>query len=337
MSLAARCPWCETVFRLTEAQISAKGGMVRCGVCGHSFNAVDALLSDAAVAALESAKSSPGGAEPIEPVPSVEPPATENFGEPEETSLDEFLSEKALVETHPGADVAPAADDAGLSAPKSRTLNDLRLRPMQVTERAPEPEALAEVEPEVEPEELLGPSTYHPSFLGPLEGPDVASRRLRHAFAVFLALLLFIALLAQGLYWFRNDVAASVPESRPYLVRACVRLGCTISPEARIDQLSIESSELTAAPGPPGVFNFSALLRNHRDTALAYPAIEITLTDARDDAVIRRVFLPTDYLRDDRRLHLNDGLAPNSEFTVRLTFTTSGVPTIGYRANLFYP
>jgi hypothetical protein len=116
-----------------------------------------------------------------------------------------------------------------------------------------------------------------------------------------------------------------------------VRLGCTISPEARIDQLSIESSELTAAPGPPGVFNFSALLRNHRDTALAYPAIEITLTDARDDAVIRRVFLPTDYLRDDRRLHLNDGLAPNSEFTVRLTFTTSGVPTIGYRANLFYP
>jgi predicted Zn finger-like uncharacterized protein len=337
MSLAARCPWCETVFRLTEAQISAKGGMVRCGVCGHSFNAVDALLSDAAVAALEAKKSNPDAIEETPPEASTEPPADQSFREPEETSLDEFLSEKALVEEHAAAVVAPVSNDFSSPVPKGRTLNDLRLRPMQITEPAPELEAATEVEPAVEEEELLGPSTYHPSFLGPLEGPDVAARRLRHVVAVFFAVILSTALLAQGIYWFRSDIAASVPESRPYLVRACQRLSCSILPEARIDQLSIESSELTAAPGLPGVLNFSALLRNHRDAALAYPAIEITLTDARDDAVIRRVFSPTDYLRDERRLHLNEGFAPNSEFTVRLTFSTSGVATVGYRANLFYP
>jgi predicted Zn finger-like uncharacterized protein len=37
--LHTRCPQCQTVFRVTAAQIKVRGGMVRCGRCQHAFRA----------------------------------------------------------------------------------------------------------------------------------------------------------------------------------------------------------------------------------------------------------------------------------------------------------
>jgi predicted Zn finger-like uncharacterized protein len=39
-----RCPQCETVFRITAAQLKAREGMVRCGRCQHVFRADDTLV-----------------------------------------------------------------------------------------------------------------------------------------------------------------------------------------------------------------------------------------------------------------------------------------------------
>ena len=38
--MRTRCPSCETIFRITEIEASASGGMVQCGVCQHFFNAL---------------------------------------------------------------------------------------------------------------------------------------------------------------------------------------------------------------------------------------------------------------------------------------------------------
>jgi predicted Zn finger-like uncharacterized protein len=38
--MQTRCPSCETIFRITEIEASASGGMVQCGVCQHFFNAL---------------------------------------------------------------------------------------------------------------------------------------------------------------------------------------------------------------------------------------------------------------------------------------------------------
>ena len=38
--MQTRCPSCETIFRLTEVEISVASGMVQCGVCQHFFNAL---------------------------------------------------------------------------------------------------------------------------------------------------------------------------------------------------------------------------------------------------------------------------------------------------------
>jgi predicted Zn finger-like uncharacterized protein len=39
-----RCPQCQTVFRLTAAQLKLRGGMVRCGRCQHAFQADQHLV-----------------------------------------------------------------------------------------------------------------------------------------------------------------------------------------------------------------------------------------------------------------------------------------------------
>lgn len=54
-----RCPQCETVFRVTPAQLKVREGMVRCGRCQHAFAADKHLVRKAAKATL---KGAPNGA-----------------------------------------------------------------------------------------------------------------------------------------------------------------------------------------------------------------------------------------------------------------------------------
>jgi predicted Zn finger-like uncharacterized protein len=39
MSVVTRCPGCGTAFRVTDAQLQARAGRVRCGRCGNAFDA----------------------------------------------------------------------------------------------------------------------------------------------------------------------------------------------------------------------------------------------------------------------------------------------------------
>lgn len=44
MSLATRCPNCNTVFQVNEEQLKRFSGVVRCGVCQSPFNGIDHLI-----------------------------------------------------------------------------------------------------------------------------------------------------------------------------------------------------------------------------------------------------------------------------------------------------
>ena len=53
MSRITRCPSCVTAFRVNDAQLSARGGHVRCGRCGATFDALAALTSESVARAEE--------------------------------------------------------------------------------------------------------------------------------------------------------------------------------------------------------------------------------------------------------------------------------------------
>jgi len=50
-----RCPQCQTVFRITAAQLEARDGMVRCGRCQHVFGADQHLMPKPAKSTVKSA------------------------------------------------------------------------------------------------------------------------------------------------------------------------------------------------------------------------------------------------------------------------------------------
>ena len=146
-----------------------------------------------------------------------------------------------------------------------------------------------------------------------------------------LALLLVVQLLIQ----FRVPLAAQSPAAATLLTAACRVFGCTVGLPSHIDMVTIESSELQALPGSTDSFTLLALLRNRSATRQQWPHLELTLNDANDAPVARRVIAPADYLPPSQ--NPDEGFAPNSEQSARLVFNLAQAKAAGFRVYVFYP
>ncbi len=255
--MISRCPECATAFRVSQAQLDARSGRVRCGHCGEVFDAL---------ATLESADGQAGPEAQLEPLlePAPEP------GEQEPPAA-------ALSESH---------DDE-----------------------------------------------FQPQFgLRPRKKPSL--------WWASAAALLLVALTLQALFYFRGAVALVWPESKPYIQRFCARLGCEIPLPRRAELMSIETSDLQADPATPGVMVLSATLRNRAAFPQAFPALELTLTNERDEPLARRVLQPAEYLKGtstaDAMPTCVGGVAA-CEVQVRLFLEAAALKASGYRLYLFYP
>ena len=145
--------------------------------------------------------------------------------------------------------------------------------------------------------------------------------------------LLLLALAAQGAYFYRSDIAASVPEARPYLDWMCQLLGCTAALPQRPRLISIEASDMQATdPANRGLIALTATLRNHAPSELGYPALDVVLTYSKDHTVARRIFLPDEYR--DASNDARAGIPANAEVTVRLDIDSGDLGAAGFRVAL---
>lgn len=165
-------------------------------------------------------------------------------------------------------------------------------------------------------------------------GPLQAARQRRRLWGLVIGVLA-VLLALQVVYAMRDQIAGTWPAARPMLDRICKPLGCTVSFPRRTDQLAIESSDLQTDPQRPRVVVLIAALRNRGSTLVAHPSLELTLTDAQDQAVARRVFQPADYLADPAAVER--GMAALAEINVRIVLDTGDLKPSGYRLFLFYP
>ena len=161
-------------------------------------------------------------------------------------------------------------------------------------------------------------------------------RRIVPSWVLAMAIpILLVLLAAQALFHFRDAIAAHWPTTKPALIKLCAVTGCEVRPLADISGLSIEASDLQADPAHRGLLILSSTIRNRAPFALAYPFVELTLSDAQDQIVVRRAFAPEEYLSaaaDPRA-----GIAGNSELAVKLFIDASATSQAGYQVYLFYP
>ena len=147
-----------------------------------------------------------------------------------------------------------------------------------------------------------------------------------------LSIIAALALALQIAYFFRAEIATHMPAAAPFLAMMCAPFGCSIQPAADPNDLAITDSDLRADPIRADVVVLSAMLKNEGEQTRAYPALELTLTDAQNRSLARRVFMPKEYAAKRAR-----GLSPRSEVPLELTLEIGDLNAAGYRLYLFYP
>jgi predicted Zn finger-like uncharacterized protein len=232
-----------------------------------------------------------------------------------------------LIRLAPGAPM-PAGDES--NGPLTVTLRSAHaLEPAAGTEPAGTA-AVAAATPASAPDEP--PVDYDQRFAW--DRPKRRSRALTAAYAAGLVAL--IALFAAQLGWhYRDVIAAHFPSTRPLLARMCAVGGCAIKPLRDISWLSIDASDLQADPAHKGLLILTATVRNRAPYAVAFPHLELTLTDPQDAVVVRRALAPAEYAGVTQDAAA--GIAPNGDVAVKLYVDASATTQSGYRVYLFYP
>lgn len=162
-------------------------------------------------------------------------------------------------------------------------------------------------------------------------------RRAWRVSMLLLAIALLLALLAQVLYRQRDAVAARHPALHPVLARLCGFAGCTIAAPRRPGDIAIEGASFTHAQDGDR-YRLAFTLRNQADVPLAMPAIELSLLDAQERPVVRRVLRPPEFGAVEAVLPALAERAGTVSFALDDAAGAESLPRIaGYAIVAFYP
>lgn len=219
--------------------------------------------------------------------------------------------------------------DAVAAIPEPSTTLAVRQEPSWEPQHASDAQAM-KTEPVLETAPVQ--ETDEPAFVTQGRRREQSGKALQVALAAGSAVLLLLLLL-QVMTTFRNPLATQFPQFKPALSALCDLAGCKVDLPAQIEALAIEQGELQTLS--PQTFSYVSLLRNHSRSVQAWPSIELTLDDSDDKPVLRRVITPREYL--PAKIDVASGLAPRSEQTIKVYFTSEQARAAGYHIAIFYP
>ena len=287
------------MFKVVTDQLKVSQGWVRCGQCADVFDATRHLQP--ASVALPRPAAEAGPAAPL-PEPAL---LEQSIPLPASESLPQALLADQLPGTFPGSDgksdfdpahwqrqqSEPALDDSGLLRLNAR---GEAVRTVPGAANAPDlASALLLAHQEAETTDL-------PQVMpGLAEDVSFVRDARRRAFwrrpsvrgaTGLVALLLACLLLLQAIVAHKDTLAAIEPRLKPLLQTLCGFWHCDVGPLRRIEAVVIDSSSFNKIDSNSYRLNFS--IRNTGAVPVAMPSLEVTLTDAQDQPLIRRVLAP---------------------------------------------
>lgn len=300
MNYITSCPECDTHFLLNTEHIKSHRGKVQCGNCEHVFNAKNRLteIPDDITSAEEYQASLDREADE----------ANENV---EDTLTDEIVIE--AVDATLGEDASYIGEfNPDTASPDT------------------EP-ALAEPEASDTDNPINTPTIFDDVD----EAPSFSKKTGKsNVWPIILSMLLLFSAAAQATYFMRVKIAAEYPQFKPLLVDACQQLNCTIELPKNLDFITIGDSDMQEDENYEGVINFSSALTNNARYAQAYPNIALTLTNAEDQPVIKKLIFPKEYLAAG--VTANNGVGAREEVHIKLAIRVSDEDVAGYRVLLVY-
>lgn len=350
-----RCMHCDAVFRVTLEQLQTSGGRVRCGVCEEVFDAflrltaLDPNASPATSAGSERPEAVDAGTKGLleaessgkaRPLPGNGDAHFRNGGNKVAGATGGAASgvnanlksiDAALLRlTASASDIDYPPDDANvprLPTASTETSRDSARR-LYEESRPDVGQDKGSEHLDLPPALLSAPRTR--MARKPLRRGLVAQA----AFAAAIVLLLG-GILVQAFIFFRGEIAVAWPGSRGAMDRICRVIGCTNPLPRLTDKLVIESSDLQALdPARPNRVVLMANLHNTAASIQAWPTLELTLLDGRENPSATRILEPEEYLPSN--LPATAGMPANAEVEIRLQLDTGSLEAVGYRLFLFH-
>ena len=369
MALITQCPSCAAAFRVTPLDLQAHGGDVRCGRCGQIFNGYARLSTvqdpgtTAEPLASETEQRSKSASEMAEIRGAADAP---DHAIPEKSGItserrDDSIHEDVTGDVPHAQTAASAATSAEHRLSEQPVFGNTQSETPETREASIKDRETADItresavdtstvdtsavdtstdreepvwrtkEAAVEAEDDFAEEDYSPRQTA---FEKAQSRSKTFAWSVGNVFLLFV-LAAQAIYFYRAELAFSLPAAKPYLERYCELLDCTIRLPQRTKSLNIESSDMQSDTQRPGVITLNATVRNHASYPQAFPLFQLTLIDAKDHPLASRTFLPQAYL--GHNVGPSDTIAPNDEIKINLHLDSGNLNAAGYRLSLLSP
>ncbi len=297
MALVTLCPGCGTTYKIYPEQLQIQNGLVRCGKCQVVFNGFSTLIT-----------------------------IDESEIEYLTTSVDKTNN---LVESEKSQELIDNEWDPSYSelptAINVEPLDDIEDNVSQQVEAANA----------IEPNQAaidLESTTITDDFLS-----DTGPR-----FSLFDKLwlggciILILVLIGQGIYIFRADLVARMPQARPLLERYCNILNCVVPLPKHIELFSIVSSDLQVKDSvtQDKVTVLTAVIRNHAAYAQDLPALKLFLTDRDNQLLASRIFTAANYLSEvDKE---KTAIYPNQEIIIQLYLDNNHLDPTGYRLQIIF-
>ncbi len=245
-------------------------------------------------------------------------------------------AQQALAAPEKGANDKPQADS--VLPPPAREDQDILYAEPELAGRTVEP---GKVEPALD-----APRNYvaeidaaSPASEAAADEPSFVRDAKRKAFwskpsvvvlSLLCALVLLAGLLVQVAVKQRDQLAVQYPQLRPVLAQVCKLAGCQLGLPRDLQRVSIDSTSFN--PIGPRQFKLTVVLRNAADHAVAVPALELSLNDAAEKLVLRRVLTAAD-------MKAPAELPAHGEWTavVPIQVAEPRQDVVGYRVLAFYP
>ena len=282
------------------------------------------LLAESADIEVEQQKSADetADAEPVEPSAETEAEDVADEVVEAESATDEPKAEESSADAE-AAEKQPVDDDVEVISEQALLSTDVDDVRREVNAAQPvDDEEAADEKPQAVDE---------PGFVR-----QARRQAFWHSTGMRVALVLGSVLAAGGMAaqyaWQQRDVlAAEHPALAPVLVKACQTMGCELQARREIADVVISGSGFKQL-ADANQYQWSLTLENRSDAPVATPMAELTLTDAQDKPLLRRVV-------DLKPLGAPQQLQPRQEWSVNVPVLVQQLssPVSGYRALVFYP
>ncbi|OQW67874.1 MAG: hypothetical protein BVN34_10965 [Proteobacteria bacterium ST_bin12] len=332
MNYITSCPACETQFLLNIDHLKAYRGKVRCGHCGHIFNAKNRLTK---VTDEVRGVGDHGSAEHnISLEASYTISDTDDFDVESDTF--EYNESARAADEKPISEVLNVVLETVPNLSDLSSQNELAKNQQASRDFTNRPNISKQTSVSIAEEDVDIDAVRAPIFIEDLTtDPKFRLDKPKlNIWLIFIALLLVIIALLQSVYFLRSTIAVNYPQFKPYLQQACAYLNCKVNLPQQLELLTIDDSDMQESDDYQDVINFSSLLINNAPHAQAYPNIELTLTDIDDKPVLRKLVRPQEYLNSG--VNIIDGLMGREEVRINLAINVQNLSVAGYRVLITY-